>query len=527
MAKITGIQVKEVIDSYTINQSILETAKATGISTVKVRKILITEGLWQSNTSIKIGELLSQGMTTEEIADRLYMSVKNVQAYMPYERGLYGSGELSKDAIRSDKYRKRMKMAASMQVLKVRRGDMSVKKTLKTEESKVLEACQGGKGKEHVMRLHLELDISSLNAEEMRILKKYGFVKQAISRDILIPGDMTLHALNYAVLRLFGWKNGHLHNFSLPEDVYEKLTENKFLIWAQMAGVYFRFPTENYEDIYWDDDYREGTSVRSWMKKKYTGPYKYKGYGEYYVTNQIKVEDMFARWDEITVREFSFDRENQPAPYRVKLKEATVDQVMKAFADVMCFELIERLPVSDVLCTKDRKEEDFSEVRRYVLSKANNSLLKFVLEEYGGMWFQNLKQKRKLLESSNIPAIPVTKQLIYSYDYGDGWKVRITCEDIYQQDDKGIWKGENGEAEGEIIGFLEEVVSKYRPVCIEKDGIELVDDVGGIYGFCDMLRTIYETDINNEEDTEERRDTIVWAEMMGWTGRKISPKQTL
>ena len=76
MAKITGIQVKEVIDSYTINQSILETAKATGISTVKVRKILITEGLWQSNTSIKIGELLSQGMTTEEIADRLYMSVK-------------------------------------------------------------------------------------------------------------------------------------------------------------------------------------------------------------------------------------------------------------------------------------------------------------------------------------------------------------------------------------------------------------------------------------------------------------------
>ena len=89
MAKITGIQVKEVIDSYTINQSILETAKATGISTVKVRKILITEGLWQSNTSIKIGELLSQGMTTEEIADRLYMSVKNVQAFHFEYRLLY------------------------------------------------------------------------------------------------------------------------------------------------------------------------------------------------------------------------------------------------------------------------------------------------------------------------------------------------------------------------------------------------------------------------------------------------------
>ena len=57
------------------------------MSTVKVRKILITEGLWESDTSIKIGNLLAQGLTTEEIAEKLYMSVKNVQAYMPYERG--------------------------------------------------------------------------------------------------------------------------------------------------------------------------------------------------------------------------------------------------------------------------------------------------------------------------------------------------------------------------------------------------------------------------------------------------------
>lgn len=38
---------------------------------------------------------------------------------------------------------------------------------------------------------------------------------------------------------------------------------------------------------------------------------------------------------------------------------------------------------------------------------------------------------------------------------------------------------------------------------IEKDGIELVDDVGGIYGFCRMLQTIYETDTGIEEDREE------------------------
>ena len=131
------------------------------------------------------------------------------------------------------------------------------------------------------------------------------------------------------------------------------------------------------------------------------------------------------------------------------------------------------------------------------------------------------------MENYNIPVLPVTEQLIYSYDYGDGWKVLITCEDIYHLDEKGIWKGENGKVEDNLVDTLEEVIAKHRPICIEKDGIELVDDVGGISGFCGMLKTIYEVDIYNEEDMEERDDMLGWAEMMGWTGRRISPKQTL
>ena len=66
MGNVTGTQVESVIASYAKNNSILETAKDTGISTVKVRKILITEGLWESDTSLKIGDLLKHGMTTEE-----------------------------------------------------------------------------------------------------------------------------------------------------------------------------------------------------------------------------------------------------------------------------------------------------------------------------------------------------------------------------------------------------------------------------------------------------------------------------
>ena len=112
MRNMSENQVEETISLYLANNSILETARATGMSTVKVRKILITEGLWESDTSIKIRNLLAQGLTTEEIAEMLYMSVKNVQAYMPYERGIYGGDVLSPDAVRAGRYRSRMKKAA-------------------------------------------------------------------------------------------------------------------------------------------------------------------------------------------------------------------------------------------------------------------------------------------------------------------------------------------------------------------------------------------------------------------------------
>ncbi|RHV51750.1 hypothetical protein DXB46_03285 [Lachnospiraceae bacterium OM04-12BH] len=60
------------------------------------------------------------------------------------------------------------------------------------------------------------------------------------------------------------------------------------------------------------------------------------------------MEDRFRRWNEITVREFNFRADEQPEPYKVKLRDAAVDQVEHAFADIYCCELIERLPVADL-----------------------------------------------------------------------------------------------------------------------------------------------------------------------------------
>ena len=139
MRNISDTQMYEIIQSYKTTNSILDTAKAIGISTVKVRKVLITEDLWESDTSNRIGTLLEQGHTTEQVAELLCMSVKNVQAYMPYERGSYGGPEISGDAIRSSNYRNRMKKAAAMQVVKREQiGENSGRDTKMEKEPKEL-----------------------------------------------------------------------------------------------------------------------------------------------------------------------------------------------------------------------------------------------------------------------------------------------------------------------------------------------------------------------------------------------------
>lgn len=139
-----------------------------------------------------------------------------------------------------------------------------------------------------VICIHLELADSEAEGVDDPIVK-YGKAKKSISRDVLVPEDITLHSLHYVILKLFGWQNGHLHSSSLLEEDFAKLTDGRFDKYSKLCGVYFRFPTEDYEDLYWDDDYEEGRSFSTWLRSKYTGPYVYEGTGDYYLPNQYEV----------------------------------------------------------------------------------------------------------------------------------------------------------------------------------------------------------------------------------------------
>lgn len=63
------------------------------MSRQKVRKILITEGVYSTPQSIQVNELLDSGYTTQEIAEKLAISVGTVNNLTVYRKGEYDAGE--------------------------------------------------------------------------------------------------------------------------------------------------------------------------------------------------------------------------------------------------------------------------------------------------------------------------------------------------------------------------------------------------------------------------------------------------
>ena len=370
------------------------------------------------------------------------------------------------------------------------------------------------KRKPEVLRLQLSLDMKYVNDDSMEVLKKYGKVKNGISREVLVPADITLHALNYVILRAFGWQNGHLHQFRFPEQVFQKLTKGKnkvgedgyvkhdglYTDWAKLCGIYFRFPCDDFEDLYWDDDYEEGQSVKTWFARKYTGPYSYGGTWEHYNRANGAAHDMLEKYPDD--------------------KKATIQDVQFGFEELLD-EILERIPLIELITPEGIKED-----------KGMMDKIAFL-------------QKRQENEDDDIPVIPVTDELIYAYDFGDGWEVSIRLKDCYytQAEDgsdstlsdsalasatsaaalpgKTAYNMHNHAVDEDIALKIATVVLMRRPTCIAMDGMPLVDDVGGIGGFIDFLE---KTHCNDSYEKEELKE---WAKGMGWTGRMSKPENLL
>lgn len=81
------IDTKLVVGQYKQTNSIRKTASRCGCSEQKVRKILVTQGIYCTPLVDKINDYYNKGYTVQEIANKLQISLKSVKSCLPYTRG--------------------------------------------------------------------------------------------------------------------------------------------------------------------------------------------------------------------------------------------------------------------------------------------------------------------------------------------------------------------------------------------------------------------------------------------------------
>ncbi len=90
-----------------LHPSFMELANAFNTSNVRIRRILITKGLYSTEKIQKVIRLREQGRSIEEIGKILGLKPSSVKANLPYEKGIYNVNPKTELGERVDRSRKR------------------------------------------------------------------------------------------------------------------------------------------------------------------------------------------------------------------------------------------------------------------------------------------------------------------------------------------------------------------------------------------------------------------------------------
>lgn len=384
-----------------------------------------------------------------------------------------------------------------------------------------------------VIRLHMELDAKFSDAEK-EIMHRYGAMKgETISRDIVVSDDIPLYALHYVIQRAFGFTNSHLHRFYIDEKKVEKLTESVER-WMHQVGVIYRSPLMDENAEFWADDYERG-SFKNWLRKKYTGPCVSQCWGESLLASRESLEQLdldSEYYVEYGYYELGVEQEGKKAvPLRCqpvygcdgrKFNPPEADRYVKGFrVEVMkmrdlpvnllnhlfersAFDLLERLSIGQVLAVRNMHCTDEFQHGEYVST-------------YQEMLDDGLEDEIDEIISSGLDSpmdqpfvCSFTDELLYEYDFGDSWQIRITgsrnCADLIGNITQDMLDKSNIKAR-----------VTYRPVLLCRDGEMLIEDVGGASGmarFIEAINTMQrgETDENGMTKTQLKE----WAKSQWW-----------
>lgn len=511
----------QIVDAYyqTVDDrhpegNLQSVADQYGITRAKVHKILITMEVIDSPLHRDIMRLKKEGYENEDIAFMLGISTATVNINLPYEKTMYGLETKSRGAVDVENYRKREKIFMAGVKRKPTFPELQRelwKKKLeaegcpevyddfldrKWESEESIEDLMPVFTKEeselfqtapNVRVLHIEL-IGEVDTDALR---KYGGVRygKSVSRDVLVLDEMPLHNLHYLIQQLFGFQNYHLHSFQLPEIQFQKLTDNKPSNWLALVGVIFKNPLREEDADFWDDDY-DGGSPKKYMRSKYTGPYMEGVYDETY---------QFCRRDAV----------------KIKTKGRSI-QDLSAYYENDCHDILERIPVGEILAAEGSLDGEELEPVTYRNFREYMKEEQECIDDVVGLGPDD--------PNSQPYVYPVTKELIYTYDYGDDWQFSITAA----TDVRALLKS-GRITKSQLKKDIRFLCERLRPVLLCADGYPLVEDAGGEVGYCDLLRRINGETTDSDDSLEDENDAdacLTWAKSLGWK-QKVPEKNLL
>lgn len=139
----------EIVGEYNHTESINKVAKALGLSNMKVRKALITAGVYSNENSEDVKRNLEAGKSIEEIAVRLGITVSAVYGYIPYKITAYNLTDRSVNADRVARCRERRKALRELKGIIRSEGDWRVALWRVVELYQKQRFRTSGRGKEH------------------------------------------------------------------------------------------------------------------------------------------------------------------------------------------------------------------------------------------------------------------------------------------------------------------------------------------------------------------------------------------
>lgn len=286
--------------------------------------------------------------------------------------------------------------------------------------------------------------VLEFDEEEKRIIKRFGKSSTGnIERTFCVDGSMPLISLHYCLTKAFGFINEHLHCFQLEDEDFNLLNPD-ISSWRKNVGKWFKSPLRDENEDFWCDDYKSG-SFNNWRKKKYTYPYpKYKG-----------LYNNYEEWQ---------DNLN-----------SYIDECHDKF---LITEADEKYHILNVIPLEWIDLKDWGEKKRYVTNFDNipMDIIHYLFE--GGI--------KELLDTLTVEDIYQTfKRLVYYYDYGDNWTIKLEIEEEHD------------------TFILEQAYNSKIPVLISYEGYNMVEDVGSTYGYVSFLLTLFNLKEVNVEDISE------------------------